>query len=230
MGRVAGEGTRADRRRRVLAACGVLAPLQFTLAWVVLGATRPGYDPRRQYISELAAVGAPDAGPMIAAFLTLGLLTLAFAHGLRRALGGGGAALAGTALIAVFGLGSLGSGLFRCDPGCGGSSPANTAHTVSAHLGLGALVLATLVLSVRFGRDRRWSGLSIYSRLTGVGAFAIFVRGFAAFGGVGLGQRLFIATLFLWLAVVALRLLHLVGQPGAAGAAAAAQRSRAGPR
>ncbi|CAA9590074.1 MAG: hypothetical protein AVDCRST_MAG18-4870 [uncultured Thermomicrobiales bacterium] len=230
MGRLVGEGRRVDGRHKVLAACGVLAPLQFTLAWVVLGAARPDYDPRRQYVSELAAVGAPDAGPMLAAFLALGLLTLAFAVGLRHALGGGATALIGSALIAVFGLGSLASGLFRCDPGCGGGSPANTAHTVSAHLGLGALILATLVLAVRFGRDRRWAGLRAYSLLTGGVALAIFARGFAAFGGVGLGQRLFLATLFLWLAVVALRLLHLASQPEADGTDSTAQQPHAGPR
>lgn len=213
MGRLAGTGGWAGGHLRLLAACGVLAPLQFTLAWAVLGAARPGYDPRQQYVSELAATDAPNAVPMIAAFLALGLLTLAFAVGLRRTLGGGAVALGGTALVALFGLGSIGGGLFRCDPGCGGTSPANVAHTVSAHLGLGALVLATLVLPVRFGRDRRWAGLRAYSWLTGGIALAIFVRGFAAFGGVGLGQRLFLGTLFLWLAVVALRLLRLAGRP-----------------
>jgi hypothetical membrane protein len=199
----------------ILAACGVIAPLQFTLAWIILGRLRPGYDPRQQFISELAATDAPGAGPMIAAFLTLGFLTLAFTVGLRRALGDGAVALAGTALIALFGLGSVGSGLFRCDPGCGGASFANTAHTIITHLGLGALTLATLVLPVRFRRDRRWAGLRAYSWLTGSLAVAIFARGFAAFGGAGLGQRLFIALLFLWLAVVAARLFHLTSRPDA---------------
>ena len=203
----------STRRLRPLPACGVLAPLQFPAAWAILGAVRPGYSPARQYISELAEQGAPRAGVMVASLLALGLLALAFAAGLHRAVAGGGVVAAlGPALIAVFGAGSIGSAVFRCDPGCGGASRENTLHTLVTYAGLGALTLATLVLPLRFGRDRRRAGYRAYSRLTGAVAVAIYLRGFNAFGGVGLGQRLFIGALFLWLAVSALRLFRLAGR------------------
>ena len=149
---------------------------------------------------------------MIAAFLALGALTLAFSAGLHRGIDGGRGSPLGPALVAVFGACTIGSGLFRCDPGCGGASLSNTLHTVITHAGLGALVLATLLLPFRLARDGRWRDLRPYSWLTGLGATAIFAAGFERFGGAGLGQRLFIGLLFLWLAVMAARLLRLARQ------------------
>lgn len=211
--RMVGNAGPPNRTLRHLAACGILAPLQFTIAWAILGFARPGYSPIRQYISELAEQGARHAGIMVASLLALGLLTLAFAAGLHRGIAGvGPGAVIGPALIAVFGAGSIGSAIFRCDPGCGGASRANTLHTLVTYTGLGALTLATLILPLRLGHDRRWAAYRAYSWLTGAAAIAIYLRGFDAFLGVGLGQRLFIGVLFLWLAVIALRLFRLAGQ------------------
>lgn len=206
----------SPRRLRGLALCGVLGPLQFTLAWVVIGAARPGYSPTRQYVSELAAAGGRGAWVMVASFLALGLLTLAFVPALHRGLDDGIGGPIGPFLIAVFGAGAIGSGIFRCDPGCGGASLSNTLHTLITYTGLGSLVGATLVLPLRLGRAQGWAGYRACSWLTGIVALAIFLRGFAAFGGVGLGQRLFIGALFLWLALIASRLFRLFGRsPGA---------------
>lgn len=194
---------------RAAALCGIAGPLLFTLAWLLLGALEPGYDPTAQFISELAAHGASNALPMVAAFLALGALTIAFAPGLQRGIGNGPGVLLGPALVGLFGVCTIGSGLFRCAPGCDGDSFSNSAHTVITHIGLGALVAATLVLPFRLAVDARWRGLRAYSWLTGIAAAAIFFIGFARFGGAGLGQRLFIGLLFLWLAVMAARLLLL---------------------
>ena len=124
-----------------LAACGLLGPVQFTLAWAALGFVRPDYSHRRQFISELAVAGAPFAGVMTSAFLLLGLLSLAFALGLHRGISRGRGSPLGPALIALFGAGSIGSGIFCCDPGCGGHSWANALHTLLTHLGLYQLLI-----------------------------------------------------------------------------------------
>lgn len=205
---------RSKRTLRAPALCGMAGPLAFTLAWLVLGALRPGYDPLTQYISELAEVGGRYAPIMIAAFLLLGALTLAFAPGLHRGIGAGAGSPAGPLLVAIFGAGAIGSGLFRCDPGCAGVSLANRLHTLITYTGLGALTLATLVLPLRLSGDRDWRGYRWYSWLSGVAAIAIYLRGFETFVGDGLGQRLFIGVLFLWLGVMALRLYRLATEKG----------------
>lgn len=181
----------------------------FTCAWIAFGLAWAEYNPRTSYISELAANGAPHTLPMVAAFLLLGALTLVFTLGLRRALGVGIPAVIASALVGLFSVATIGSGLARCDPGCGGASTSNQLHTLITYTGLGALVLATLVLPFAIAHDPRWRGFRPYSWLTGLLATAIFLRGFAAFGGEGLGQRLFVSLLFLWIVLVALRLQRL---------------------
>ncbi len=176
-------------------------PVSFTLAWIILGAAWPEYDPRTHFISELAASDAPHPWAMVAAFLLLGVLVLIFARGLWGPLG-----VVVPALIGIFGAGSIGSGIARCDPGCGGASFANQAHTIITYTGLGALTLATLALPFVVGRNRRWRTHRIYSALTGLLAAFIFLRGFERFGGIGVGQRLFVSLLFVWLIVLAVRL------------------------
>jgi hypothetical membrane protein len=203
------EHIRATVAIRLGAWCGIAGPIGFTLAWLGLGAAWPDYDPRNRYISELAASDAPHGVAMVAAFVALGVLMLVFARVLRRALGTGAAALGVALLIYIFGGTSIVSGLARCDPGCGGSSLTNQTHTVSTHIGLGALVLATLLLPWATRPDRRWRTFGVYSWLTGLVATAIFALDFATFGGVGTGQRLFVSLLFLWLVLVARRIQRL---------------------
>lgn len=211
---MAGGARRPFPSVRLAARCGMAGPIGFTLAWIAFGAAWPGYDPRADYISELAAAGAPLAVPMVGAFLLLGALTLLHAAGLWRGLGPGAAAAVVAGCVGFHGAATIASGLARCDRGCGGDSLANRLHTLVTYAGLGVLVLGVLALPWAVGRDPRWRGYRLYSWLTGLLAIAIFLRGFASFGGVGLGQRLFISLLFLWLVLVAAR-LHRVGATAA---------------
>jgi hypothetical protein len=71
-------------KARPLLACGLVAGPLFTVAWIIEGVMRPTYNPLRHPISALAL---GDLGwTQIANFIVTGLLTLAFAIGLRRAL------------------------------------------------------------------------------------------------------------------------------------------------
>jgi hypothetical protein len=71
-------------RTKALLVCGAIAGPLFTLAWVVEGATRANYQPLRHPVSSLELGGL--GWTQRANFLVAGLLTLAFAMGLRRAL------------------------------------------------------------------------------------------------------------------------------------------------
>jgi len=71
-----------------------------------------------------------------------------------------------------------------------------------------ALIAAPLVFARAFGRDDRWRPLQTYSIVTGLLGFALLVLYVIASAGAwtGLAQRTFVSVLFLWLAVVGLRL------------------------
>jgi hypothetical protein len=47
-------------KARPLAACGALAPVVFTVAWVVAGLVQEEYSARREDIGALAADSAPS--------------------------------------------------------------------------------------------------------------------------------------------------------------------------
>lgn len=115
-------------------------------------------------------------------FLLCGALVLAGALGVRRALGGERAGLWGPILLALYGVGLLGAGLFPADPGAGfppgapdptSMSRAGLLHFVFGGIGFYALVGACMVFARRFaGQGRR--GMAALSIATGVGFLVSF--------------------------------------------------------
>jgi hypothetical protein len=77
--------------------------------------------------------------------------------------------------------------------------------------------VAVGILGSRFRRLPDWRGLWVHSLLTGAGG-ACFLVGLAGSletrALTGLWQRLLLATLFLWCAVVGLRAFRLAGRVG----------------
>jgi hypothetical protein len=90
----------SDLTRKLLLVCGAIAGPLSTLVWIVEGATRSTYDPLRHPISSLA-IGA-RGWTQTATFLVTGLLTLAFAFGLRRTLASHAGSSWGPLLIVDF--------------------------------------------------------------------------------------------------------------------------------
>ena len=88
-------------RRRWPAAGGVVGPLTFVAAWAVLGATAEGYDPVRQAISRLAAVGASTRPAMTLALVVLGAGMVMFGLALRSSPAWPMAVVNGLAAVAV---------------------------------------------------------------------------------------------------------------------------------
>src|SRR5687768_7636478 len=116
---------------RWLSLGGLLGPLLFATLVAVLGALRPGYSHVAQFISELGASGTHYAAVMnYAGFVPAGLLLAALGLSLFRALPRSALAIAGAALVALFGALIATSGIASCDPGCpqGSGSVENTVH------------------------------------------------------------------------------------------------------
>jgi hypothetical protein len=206
---------------KVLLACGAIAGPLFVAAFLFEGATRADYDPLRHPVSSLAL---GDAGWMqVANFVIAGLLTLAFAMGLRGALQPSGRATWGPALIAIWGIGLLGAGIFATDPVSGypQGTPAvgvRTGHGVLhdqfSLAGFGGLIAACFVFSRRFAAEGA-RGRAIYSAATGVA----FAAGIAVSGVgfeqdpnlvavAGLVQRLTVTVGWTWQTLLALHLLR----------------------
>ena len=220
-----------DAHVRLALLCGAAAGPLFALAAAVEGATRADYDPMRHPISSLAL--GEFGWTQTANFIVCGILFTVYALGLRPALKPGRGRLWAPILLAGWGLGMIGSGLFTTDPVSGyppGSPASVTAPPTAGVLHdlfalpvfLGFPVLCA-VMAVRFIGERRiaWS---VYTLLSGVGflvAFFLASAGFSQQAGLvevgGLFQRLTVAIGLAWLTLLAVSLLRRRSRHGGEG-------------
>ena len=141
---------------RAGAAAGIVGPAAFTGAWIASSLRQSGYPAAEIQISGLAAPDARDPWIMVAGFVVLGGCTVAFGAALHGALGGRGRAGPAPRLIQAAGLLTVAAGLLRRDRMLltpGSVSWHNHAHDVISALIYVDLVVAQMLLAVRFGRD-----------------------------------------------------------------------------
>jgi len=163
-----------------LLVCGVLAGPLFVTVIAAQALTSDGFDPSRHPISALSL---GDRGWIqIADFVLAGVLSVAFAVGLRRVLGP--APTVGPLLIAVYGVGLIVTGAFVGDPGLGfppGTEPGipplswhAAVHAVAPPVAFGALIGVCAVFTRRFlaGGRRGWA---TYSAGTGAAGLALLL-------------------------------------------------------
>jgi hypothetical protein len=197
---------------RSFLAWGAVAGPFYVVTTLVQALTRDGFDLTRHQWSMLEN---GDLGwVQVTNFVLTGLMLVAFAVGLRRALAGGAGARWAPRLTAVFGASLVAAGVFRADPalgfpvgapeGIGEVTTHGVVHFAAAGVGFTAIAAACFVLARRFATDghRR---LTVVSRATGV----VFLGGFlcvASGGGSVAANLLFTAAVvlvFAWIATVA---------------------------
>lgn len=191
---------------------GAVAGPFYVLVSVTQGLTRDGYDLTRHQWSLLEN---GDLGWLqVTNFVLTGLMLVAFAVGLHRALAGGPGSRWAPRLTAVFGSSLVAAGVFRADPALG--FPAGTpdgvgevtthgiVHFAAAGVGFTAIAVACFVLARRFSSEGD-GRLTVFSRATGI----VFLGGFlcvASGAGSVAANLLFTAAVvlvFAWIAVVA---------------------------
>jgi hypothetical membrane protein len=208
----------AASRTAWLGRFAMAGPIAFTIAWLVGGLVQDEYSLRQEDISALAALDAQHAWIMITGFVLLGLGTVALAAGLASTLRYPSAAI-GSVLLTIAGIGLAVAGLARNDcstelPACAARDDAGDVswhHQVHDNVSLIlflALIAASLVLARAFGRDDRWRPLRTYSIVTGLLGFALLVLYVIGSADTwnGLVQRIFVTVLFVWIALLGLRL------------------------
>ena len=196
---------------RILSLGGVAGPVLFALITVVSAALHRDYSHTASFISELGASGTPHALIMnYLGFVPTGLLLAAFGISLLRITSRHLLAVAGSALVVLFGLGVAASGIISCDLGCpqSGGSLENTLHNGIGPLAFISLACGVGLLGYDFRRLpylRRFSLYSFVTSVLGLLFIAAIVGSLEAKTLTGFWQRLFLATLFLWCAVIGIR-------------------------
>ncbi len=193
-------GTRVTKS---LLGYGVLAGPVYVAAVLAQGLTRPGFDLTRRDASLLSN---GDLGWIqIANFVVTGLMVLACAVGVDRALAAGAGATWGPRLLGLFGLGLIAAGLFVADPMNGfplGTPPGRPQlitvhgmlHIASAGVAFLCLVAACFVLARRFASQRRRAWVR-FSRATGIAFLAAFL-------GLASGSSSPVFVLTFWAALI----------------------------
>ena len=189
---------------RSLLGYGPLAGAVYLTSGLAQGLTRDGFDLTRHSLSLLA--NGPVGWVHVTTLVGTGLMTVAAAVGVRRALRGGRGGTWGPALLAGYGGALVAGGAFVADPmdgfpvGTPAGPPAEVtvaglAHLAAGGVGFACLVAATFVLGRRFAAEsrHRWAA---WSRVTGL----VVLAGFA---GVASGSTSSLAVLGLWTGVVA---------------------------
>lgn len=210
-----GDAGSASRWKGALLVCGAVAGPLYLVVGLVQAFARPGFGIRRHDLSLLAN---GDLGWIqIANFLVSGLLVVAGAVGMRRALATGRGRTWGPLLVGIYGIGLVGAGFFTADPALGfpPGTPAD-AHAVSWHgllhftfggVGFLALIAGCFVLGRRFAAERK-RGWAAYSVVTGVVFFLAFV-GIVAGSGNGwtiLGFWIGVVLAWSWITALSTRL------------------------
>jgi hypothetical protein len=198
--------------RQQLLICGVVAGPFFVIVGLIQAMTIPGFDLTHHYLSLLES---GDLGWIQRAnFVIGGALSVAAAIGMRRTLREGRARLAGPWLIAAYGLGFIGAGLFVPDPALGfppGTPDAipdhvswhSAVHGVAAIVAFLCLDAACLAFAYRFAASREW-GWVAFSVATALITFVLPSIP-SPWGGV----LLFVASAIGWAWLLALSLLLL---------------------
>jgi hypothetical protein len=170
--------------------------------------TREGFDVRRHALSLLS--NGDFGWIQVGNFLLSGILVIGGAIGARRLLHSSRGGTWGPLLLAAYGVGLIGAGLFVADPApgfppgttvpAGAMSRDGLLHFVFGGFGFYALIAASLVFAGRFARigRRRWA---VYSGFSGV-AF------FGAFGAIASGSTSPITMLSFYAAVAWIWVWH----------------------
>jgi hypothetical protein len=207
---------RTTSMTRSLLGYGVIAGPFYVVVSLAQALTRAGFDLSRHEWSLLA--NGSLGWIQIANLILSGLMSVAFAVGLRRAGGGAWA----PRLVTAYGLGLVGAGIFTADPSLGfppgtpdGPGPVSwhgLLHFVCAGIGFLCMIAACLVMARRFARDGE-RGWAVFSAVTGVA----FLGAFVGVASSGSGQPVLIYTfiaavvlVWTWMSALAVHLFRTV--------------------
>lgn len=202
------------KRASYLALACMAGVVYFAISVAVLHFLRPEYDPATRFISEFAV--GPYGYLMTIAFFALGLGSLALSFGIAGVSPASRKSRTGTSLMGLWGAGVMVAGIFPADLTGSPETTSGSIHNAASIVSFLVLIAGAILFPLGMRRDARWQA----SRRLLLGlAFAV-LAGFLVFIAMqgtapGIGQRIFIALVLLWLLLTGVQLRRTAAVPSA---------------
>jgi hypothetical protein len=191
----------------LLAICGMLSPIIYTLMWILGGILDPEYDHIRQDVSSLVAVDAPNKRLLDKFIITSSSLLFIFYLGLHWGINDGVGSIIGPILFVVSGLlGVLVALFFPLDVGGGLVTTRGKLHLILIAIS-GILATAGMVaLWLQLVADAVWSTFAAFSLVTAIVSLILVVATSAATTSnyLGLVERFMVSSYQIYYFVLAL--------------------------
>jgi hypothetical protein len=159
---------------QLLAICGMLSPIVYTVMWILGGMLQREYSHVRDDISSLFAVDAPNKRLMQSFIITSSVLLFAFYFGLHEGINDGGGSIVGPILfLSSSVLGILVALFFPLDAGGEMITLRGKMHLILV-VGSGILTIAGMVaLWFRLQSVVVWSAFATYSLISAIVSFIL---------------------------------------------------------
>ncbi len=154
---------------QILAICGMMSPIVYTLMWIVGGMLRPEYSHIRDDVSSLMATGAPRKRLLDAFIITSSVLLFVFYLGVHDGINNGQGSMVGPMLLLASSiLGICVALFFPLDAGGEFQTFRGKMHIVLI-VASGILTIAGMVaLWLRLESIEGWQAFATYSLLSAI--------------------------------------------------------------
>ena len=161
---------------QILAICGMLSPILYTLMWILGGFLRSGYSHVRDDISSLFAVGAPRKRLFNAFILVSSVLLFVFYLGLHWGINNGQGSFVGPLIFVVSGfLGVLVALLFPLDEGGEIITYRGKMHLALVVLSGFLNIIGMVALWLRLSLVTLWSIFASYSLVSAIVSLVLVI-------------------------------------------------------
>jgi len=201
---VPGTTGQSNRAVRLTSTISIAADAYIAAALLLLHFLRPEFDPVTRVISNYAV--GPYGFFMTAAFLAFAVSILSLTFAIYKGVLPPARSRVGLAFLALSGVGFLIVAMFPTDltPDDSPVTTVGAIHILASVLSIASFVVAALLLSRRLSSDPRWASFQRTPSILALACLAAFIAFFVIrplslpIGGIG--QRLLVITMLLWLA------------------------------
>ena len=161
---------------QILAICGMISPIVYTVMWILCGSLQSDYSHIRNDISSLFAVGAPNKRLSQSMMIISSVLLFVFYLGLHEGINDGGGSILGPILFLISSvLGILVALFFPLDTGSEIKTIRGKMHLILVVVS-GILTIAGMVaLWFRLQLVAVWSAFAIYSLITAIVSLILII-------------------------------------------------------